>query len=173
MRYNLAIIGFGLAAACGGGSAPMPEPKEAVLRNSSGLDVGRVTLREHGERISVRVRVTQLPAGYHGMHLHAVGRCDGPDFQSAGGHLNPGGQMKHGHKNPQGPHLGDLGNIHVGDDGRGDVTVEVQGAEARSGMRTFLGNEGLAVVIHAAQDDELTDPSGSSGARVACAAIMP
>jgi Cu-Zn family superoxide dismutase len=172
MRYSSILATLLLAAACGRTQATI-EPMESVLRDSSGADVGRVTLREAGQRIQVRVRVSGLPAGLHGMHLHEAGRCEGPGFQTAGGHLNPKGQMRHGHQNPQGPHLGDLGNLRVGDDGKADVTVEVAGAEARLGIRVFLGlgQNGLALVVHADRDDEVTDPAGNSGARIACAEL--
>ena len=171
MRYSRMLFPVVLAAACGKTMATV-EPMESVLRNGSGADVGRVTLRQQGERVQIRVRVNGLPPGLHGMHLHEAGRCEGPGFQTAGGHLNPGA-MRHGHQNPQGPHLGDLGNIRVADDGRADVTVEVAGAEARIGLAAFLGlgQNGLALVVHADRDDEVTDPSGNSGARIACAEL--
>jgi Cu-Zn family superoxide dismutase len=145
---------------------------ESTIHTADGTAIGAVTLRQTGERIQVRVRVTGLPPGNHGMHLHAVALCDPPGFQSAGGHLNPGSKQ-HGHQNPQGFHLGDLGNLAVGTDGRGDVTVDVVGAEAKAGLPSFLGAGGVALVIHADKDDERTDPSGNSGARIACAAIKP
>jgi superoxide dismutase, Cu-Zn family len=164
MLVTLAFVAGGAGMGSGGGA--MPDTKEAVLRDSSGAEVGKVTLREAHERIQLRVEVHGLPPGQHGMHLHEAGRCEGPGFQTAGGHLNPGGTMRHGHKNPQGPHLGDLGNLTVGEDRKADKTVEVSGAEARLGFKTFLGmgQNGLTLVVHANVDDELTDPSGNSGA---------
>ena len=104
------------------------------------------------------------------MHLHAVAKCEPPDFQSAGPHFNPT-LMKHGHQNPQGPHVGDLGNVRVGDDGRGERTVEIISPEARVGIKTFTGPAGLSLIVHAGLDDEKTDPSGNSGPRIACAVI--
>lgn len=162
----LALLARGMAGAIG-------DSKEAVLRDGSGAEVGKVTLREDDQLIKLRVEVHGLPAGQHGMHLHAVGRCEGPDFQTAGGHLNPGATMQHGHKNPKGPHLGDLGNITVGADQKGDANVEVGGEEAAKGLKSLLGlgQGGLALVIHASPDDEMTDPSGNSGARIACAVL--
>jgi len=172
MRHSIGLLGLALAAGCGPTQTSL-QPQESILRDGTGAQVGTVLLREVPNRVQIRVRVNGLPPGLHGMHLHEVGRCEGPGFQTAGGHLNPGGMMRHGHKNPQGPHLGDLGNIRVDDRKRGDVTVEVGGAEARMGLKTFLGlgQNGLALVIHANQDDETTDPSGNSGARIACAVL--
>jgi Cu-Zn family superoxide dismutase len=156
-------------------SAQPAMPKDYVLHDTAGTPVGVVTVRERGQRIQLRVQVRRLPRGQHGMHLHEAGLCEFPGFQSAGPHLNPNGTMRHGHKNPQGPHLGDLRNLTVGGNGRGERTVEIGGAEARAGMATFLGlgRGGLALVIHADRDDELTDPAGSSGARIACAVLAP
>jgi Cu-Zn family superoxide dismutase len=146
---------------------------EATLHNGAGAEVGKVTLHDDDKRIEIKVSVHGLPVGVHGMHLHAAGHCDGPDFQTAGGHLNPGGAMHHGHQNPQGPHLGDLGNLTVGADQKGEAHVTLSGAEPAKGLKSLLalGQDGLALVIHAAQDDEVTDPSGSSGARIACAVL--
>ena len=158
-----------LLAACTGGAGSVP-PVESVIRNESGAEVGRVILRERGERIQVHVRATGLSPGEHGLHLHAVGKCDAPGFQSAGAHLNPTNH-RHGHLNPQGPHLGDLGNLFISDNGRGEKWEELVGAEARIGIRQFVGPQGISLVIHAVRDDETTDPSGNSGARIACAVL--
>ena len=168
---NILIASLLVVAACGGGTAA-PAPVESSLRDAQGADVGRVTLRERGERIQVDVRVAGLAPGEHGLHIHAAGKCEPPAFTSAGGHLNPT-NLHHGHRNPQGPHLGDLGNLLVGSDGRGQKTVELTGAEARAGLRALLGDSGLAVIVHADRDDEMTDPAGNAGARIACAAIGP
>jgi len=111
---------------------------------------------------SLTVEAGGLPRGEHGLHLHVVGRCDGPDFASAGPHWNPSGR-KHGRDNPEGPHLGDLPNLTVGADGRGSATLEVP--------QGFVDADGAALVIHASPDDYRTDPSGNSGARIACAAF--
>jgi Cu-Zn family superoxide dismutase len=179
--------------ACQGGGAPAPV--ESVLRDATGADVGRAILRERGEQVQVHVRVAGLTPGEHGLHLHAVGKCDPlrvagltpgehglhlhavgkcdpPGFESAGGHFNPTNH-KHGRLNPQGPHEGDLGNLFVSADGRGEKTVDLVGAEARSGLQALLGASGLALVVHGGRDDEATDPSGNSGPRVACAVLGP
>lgn len=172
MRIAAPLLLFALAA-CGKPRAATVEPLDYVIRNGAGAEVGGVSIRERPPVIQLRIRVHDLSPGLHGMHLHEVGRCEGPGFQSAGGHLNPIKSLHHGHKNPQGPHLGDLGNLVVTANGRGDVTVEVGGTEARMGLRTLLGlgDNGIALVIHADRDDETTDPSGNSGARIACAVL--
>jgi Cu-Zn family superoxide dismutase len=104
-----------------------------------------------------------MPTGTHGAHIHTSGRCEGPDFMTAGGHWNPAG-TQHGSLNPAGPHDGDLPNIIIGTDGRGTLGVTVAGGT----LDGLLDADGAAMVIHAAADDMTTDPSGNSGARIAC-----
>ena len=149
--------------ACGGGT---PAPGDIVLRLGTGADIGRVSLRERNGGVEIRLRASGLTPGLHGVHLHAVSKCEGPAFQSAGGHLNPAAK-KHGHQNPEGPHQGDLGNLPSGGDGRADVTLTVPGTT----LRALLGGSGISLVVHAAVDDDKTDPSGNSGPRVACAIL--
>jgi Cu-Zn family superoxide dismutase len=102
----------------------------------------------------------------HGAHLHTVGKCDGPDFVSAGGHWNPT-NMKHGSMNPQGPHEGDMPNLTVGATGKGSLSMKIAGAS----FDTLMDADGAAMVIHAGQDDLKSDPSGNSGGRLACGVL--
>ena len=138
----------------------------ATLSTAAGKDIGKVTIREVEGGLTVSVDVRDLPPGMHGAHLHTVGKCEGPDFASAGGHWNPT-NMKHGSMNPQGPHEGDMPNLMIGADGRGELTTRLAGATFDS----LMDADGAAMVIHAAADDLKTDPSGNSGARVACGVL--
>ena len=144
------------------GGAPMP------LINSAGQAVGTVRAWQTAGGISFHVNGWGLPHGIHGIHVHSVGRCDPPDFASAGGHWNPAGK-KHGLNNPAGPHAGDLPNVNVAANGVLSATVTLPGAS----MATLLDADGAALVLHAGPDDYMTDPSGNSGARIACAIIRP
>ena len=135
----------------------------AILHNADGADVGRASATEVAGGLRVTIDVHGLPPGTHGAHVHTVGRCDAPDFASAGGHWNPTG-MKHGSMNPAGPHEGDLPNLVIGTDGRGAVGVILPGAT----MAGLLDADGSSLVVHAGRDDLMTDPSGNSGARIAC-----
>ncbi|MBS0480313.1 MAG: superoxide dismutase family protein [Proteobacteria bacterium] len=139
----------------------------AILRTPAGKDVGRATVREVAGGLRVTIDARFLPPGMHGAHLHTIGRCEGPDFASAGPHWNPTG-MKHGAMNPQGPHAGDLPNLRVGADGRGTVGINLPGAS----FDALLDADGAAMVIHAATDDMTTDPSGNSGGRIACGVLV-
>ena len=103
--------------------------------------------------------------------MHAVGRCDPPDFVSAGAHFNPTGR-KHGRLNPDGAHAGDLPNLVAGASGSGSFDATTQAVTLRSGPTgSLFGEGGTSLVIHAQQDDEKTDPTGNSGARIACGVI--
>ena len=106
----------------------------------------------------------------HGIHVHAVGKCDAPDFMSAGGHFNPT-MHQHGLDNPQGSHAGDMTNLTVASDGSASVDYLLKDASLASGANSLFGPDGTALVIHADMDDEKTDPSGNSGARIACGVI--
>ena len=111
-----------------------------------------------------------MPPGVHGAHIHEVGSCQAPDFTSAGGHWNPLGKQ-HGRDNMAGPHMGDMPNLIVGQDGTGTLELLVNGATLVGGAEPILDDDGAAIVIHQGPDDYRTDPSGNSGARVACGVI--
>jgi Cu-Zn family superoxide dismutase len=132
-----------------------------------GIRVAQATATQSGDGVEIRLEASGLPAGVYGAHLHAVGRCEAPDFASAGPHWNPGGQM-HGRNNPQGMHLGDLPNLMIGADGRGTLEISVAGASLSGRGPALRDQDGTAIVIHERPDDYRTDPSGNSGARIAC-----
>ena len=112
-----------------------------------------------------------MSQGTHGLHLHMVGRCDPPGFETAGGHLNPG-MRQHGTENPAGAHFGDLPNLIVGGAGAATVTAALQGTRAEV-LAQIFDADGTAVVVHAGPDDYRTDPSGNSGSRIACGVLTP
>jgi Cu-Zn family superoxide dismutase len=143
------------------GGAPM------ALVNSAGQSVGTVRAWQTAGGVSFRISAAGLPHGLHGLHVHAVGRCDPPEFTSAGGHWNPA-DKKHGMNNPAGPHAGDLPNVEVAANGVLNATVTLPNAT----MAALLDADGSALVLHAGPDDYVTDPSGNSGARIACAVIQ-
>lgn len=139
--------------------------------NGQGAGVGSAELADAGQNVVVvRLQLTGVPQGWHGLHLHAVGKCDGPDFASAGGHFNPGGR-KHGHRVGEGAHAGDLPNVFAGADGKVMAEVVAHGVSLGGGGNSLFDADGSAIVVHAAEDDHKTDPTGNSGGRIACAII--
>ncbi|MFN3515871.1 MAG: superoxide dismutase family protein [Novosphingobium sp.] len=152
-------------------TADLPAVKlaTATLKQGNGLPAGTAVLTAAGDTVTLAVAVAGLGAGDRGMHLHMVGRCDGPDFASAGGHLNPGGRQ-HGVHNPAGSHLGDLPNLTIGSDGTGSATATLPGTRAELEAALFDA-DGTAIIIHAAADDYKTDPAGNSGPRVVCGVL--
>jgi Cu-Zn family superoxide dismutase len=141
----------------------------AVLKGADGATKGKAWIAGSDGHWELKVEVEGLAAGTHGIHLHTVGACDAPDFTTAGGHLNPQGKQ-HGSDNPQGAHLGDLPNLTVGADGKGMLSIHLPGTTATLAPALFDA-DGAAVVVHAAADDYRTDPSGNSGARIACGVL--
>lgn len=146
--------------------AARSDEARAVLASADGAPRGTATLNETSGGLTLHVAAEGLPPGPHGIHIHTVGRCDAPDFQTAGAHWNPTSRQ-HGHDNPQGAHQGDLPNINIGADGRGTLHASVPGAN----FAELFDADGAAVVIHAAADDYRTDPSGNSGGRIACGVL--
>lgn len=169
LATSLSIAAIGLSGCEQGGraaiGAPLPNAAQAVamLRNADGADVGRATATEVSGGLRITVDARSMPPGQHGAHVHTTGRCDAPDFASAGGHWNPTG-MKHGAMNPSGPHEGDLPNLVIGKDGRGTIGLVIPGGT----LAGLLDADGAALIVHASADDLMTDPSGNSGARIAC-----
>lgn len=168
-RQSLMATTTLLAACAHGEPGADTQAASAELRNGGGAVVATALARE-ADGVAVTVTANGVPPGVHGVHVHAVGRCDPPGFESAGAHWSPEGRQ-HGRLNPRGPHMGDLPNMTVGADGRGRIDFTIDGAMLRSGARAMLDADGAAIVIHAAADDERTDPSGNSGARIACGVL--
>lgn len=185
--HAIAVASIAIVVACGGtasqvttatqtaapastaSSTPKPLTATAELKDKDGNTVASVALTEQSGGVRIVLTATKLPAGQHGWHIHAVGKCDAPDFTTAGGHFNPDGKQ-HGTLNPQGPHAGDLGNLTAGADGtaRAELAAKVTLAP---GSASLLKPDGTAIVIHAGIDDDKTDPAGNSGARIACGVV--
>jgi superoxide dismutase, Cu-Zn family len=142
----------------------------ATLRDAQGATLGTATLVEADGGVRVRVSVKGVAPGLHGLHLHAVGKCEGPDFKSAGPHLNPAGK-EHGLDNPKGSHAGDMPNLEVAADGTGTGEFLARGASLAAGAGSLFPEGGTSLVLHAAPDDMRSDPAGNAGARIGCGVV--
>jgi Cu-Zn family superoxide dismutase len=145
----------------------------AELKNASGQVVGSATFISSGSDggVKITVRVSGLSPGQHGIHVHSVGKCEPPDFASAGGHYNPDGKQ-HGLESPNGPHAGDLPLLLVAPDGTGTLETNNNSLTNRPKGKELFDADGAALVVHANADDQKTDPTGNSGGRIACGVII-
>ncbi|MFZ5448648.1 MAG: superoxide dismutase family protein [Thermodesulfobacteriota bacterium] len=164
------VLGLALTLIIGCGESP-PLTAKATLLNNQGQKVGEATLTETPEGVKVVMTVENLPPGEHAFHIHEKGDCAPPDFHGAGGHFNPFGKQ-HGLKNPAGPHAGDLPNITIGPDGKAKAETVAKLVTLKEGQKhSLLKPGGTSLVIHANPDDNVTDPAGNAGPRIACGPI--
>jgi Cu-Zn family superoxide dismutase len=138
-----------------------------VLHPTEGNNVkGVVTFTQTDSGIKVVADVKGLTEGKHGFHIHQYGDCSNPDGTSAGGHFNPD-DKKHGAPTNTERHVGDLGNLEAGADGKAHF-------EWVDNVITFSGDHsiiGRGIIVHAGEDDLTSQPTGAAGARVACGVI--
>lgn len=175
-RHFMAIACFALSApmlgACattdvdGAGNGRMLAAGQFSTVAASGVGSATVEALDTAT-IRLTISVQGMNPGTFGTHIHSVGRCDPPDFMSAGPHWNPAARQ-HGRHNPLGSHAGDLPNIEIGANGSGRLVLDM----AAEHVDSLFDTDGSSVIIHATQDDEVSDPTGNSGARVACAVLM-
>ena len=120
--------------------------------------------------VDVMLNLRGLTPGEHSISFHETAACQGWTLGAAGGHFNPS-KKKHGLKNPDGPHAGDMGSFTVGADGAAKTTVAAPGMTLGGGPNSVFANGGTALIINEGVDDMMTDPEGRVGERVGCSAI--
>ena len=152
--------------------AAAPKSAHAEIVNAQGAKIGSAKITLTSDGVKIAVKVSQLTPGEHGLHIHTVGKCEGPAFTSAGGHFNPT-NAHHGVHNAQEPHphLGDLMNLVVDTNGKGNASFIANGVTLGDGANSLFHEGGTALVIHAKADNLMSDPSGNSGDRIACGVI--
>jgi len=180
----------GLAIGCAIGIQPAlaqesdeGRPAVADVQDASGHPLGQVIFRQIAEGVEVEGDLHDIPggAGMRGVHIHEFGACDAPDFMTAGGHYNPT-DRQHGVNNPDGPHMGDVvnlddpnagSNIDVMSDGTAHLHGLAMEASVGPGPQSLLDDDGAALIMHTGEDDNVSNPAGNSGARVACGVLAP
>ena len=179
----LSVLFLSLALACGGGgeapddaehatepaAAPAPARATATIEARSDSEVsGSATSSAADGKVSLTVEVRGAPAGEHAIHIHAVGDCSAPDGTSAGGHWNPT-EEDHGQWGTAPHHLGDVGNIQVGDDGSGSISLTTERWSIGTGETNDVVGKGI--ILHAGVDDFTSQPTGAAGERIGCGVI--
>jgi Cu-Zn family superoxide dismutase len=143
---------------------------DVEMFNPSGDSLGTIKVSEQSEGVKLEVLLEGLPPGEHGFHIHEKGKCDAPDFKSAGNHFNPD-EKQHGLLHPEGAHAGDLPNI-ISEDGKVEANLMAPQLTLKSDQKnSLLGQEGTSIVITEGKDDGMTQPAGDSGQRIACGEI--
>ena len=146
------------------------ETAKAMLKDTKGQDVGSVSFLQTSAGVLLQLSLNGVPAGEHAFHIHAVGKCEPPGFDSAGGHFNPA-NTHHGMMSGPG-HAGDMPNLHVPVSGALDL--EVLNASItldKDKPNSIFHPGGTAIVIHAGKDDYTSNPAGNAGDRTICGVI--
>ncbi|AGC47748.1 superoxide dismutase, Cu-Zn [Myxococcus stipitatus DSM 14675] len=143
------------------------ESARALVKDAQGKDVGEVIFEQTKHGVLIKGQLENLPAGQHAFHIHETGKCEAPDFKTAGGHFNPT-KKAHGILSPKGKHVGDLPNLYVDKDGK--VTFDTFSQNGLT-VKSLFDKDGSAVVIHVKEDDYHSDPTGDAGGRIACGVV--
>ena len=130
---------------------------------------GMAVFTQNGDQITLMAEIQGATPGLHAIHIHANGDCSAPDGTSAGGHWNPT-DVAHGKWGEGEFHLGDIGNITVGADGTGSITLTTDLWEIGTGSDIDVVGKGM--IVHAGADDFTSQPSGAAGARIGCGVIV-
>jgi Cu-Zn family superoxide dismutase len=145
----------------------------AIMYDLNGAPIGTAELwQDPNGTVSVEIASLALPAGTHGIHFHEVAKCEGgaTAFSTAGGHYNPLGKQ-HGLSNAAGPHAGDAPNVVVPASGFAKVSFTTNRVTLTPGTISLFDADGSSIVVHANADDQVSQPSGNSGPRIACGVI--
>lgn len=119
--------------------------------------------------IDLMVELSGVTPGQHAVHIHEKGDCSALDGTSAGGHWNPL-NVSHGNRFADEEfHKGDIGNITIGNDSTGTLSMEIEGWTIGGDSTSNILNK--AVIVHAGPDDFTSQPSGAAGPRIGCGAI--
>jgi Cu-Zn family superoxide dismutase len=173
LAIGIALVVWGIPSAQGQAPAGtrLAATASATLVDTEGRSVGQAHFQQAPHGVLFKLDLKNATPGVHGLHLHDVGRCQGPSFESAGGHFNPSNRQ-HGFLNSRGPHAGDLPNIEVPATTQFSVEYFLADVTIETGPQSLTDNNGSSIVIHAGKDDYATEPAGESGDRLACGQIV-
>jgi Cu-Zn family superoxide dismutase len=165
LLVSIAAIVAAFAALAPAASEPVASASLAATAGNQAS--GIVMFEQSGERVRVVAKVSGLSPGPHGFHIHEKGDCSAPDAMSAGGHFNPASKP---HGDPAGAehHGGDMPMLQADASGNAMLDATIDVVTIGSGAGDIVGR---AVVVHKDADDFKTQPTGNSGARVACGVI--
>jgi Cu-Zn family superoxide dismutase len=166
----LALVTVGAGAAVAKGKAKAaPKTVSVTLEPKSGSKVtGKATFTEKGKQVVLHLEVEGAPPGEHAAHIHEFGDCSAPDGKSAGGHWNPTTD-EHGKWGVDHFHLGDIGNMTIKPDGKGEIELTTDKWSLAEGATN--NPSGKSIVVHGGVDDFKTQPTGNAGNRIACGVI--
>lgn len=172
--FSIALAGTAVTVAlagCAGMSDSSPPIAVANMKPTQGnTATGTVSFVKKGDQLIMDARLSGLPPGPHGFHVHEKGDCSAPDAMSAGGHFNPSG-MKHGSPTQSEHHGGDLGNIIADASGKAVLQLSIPVSEINVSKNSPSSIVGKGLIVHADPDDYVTQPTGNSGKRLACGVI--
>ena len=168
MRHSILQAALlALTAACLGATAQAQTATATLAPTAGNTTSGTVTFTQKGDKVMVNAKVSGLTPGGHGFHVHEKGDCSGSDGMSAGGHFNPTGKP-HGDPNVPDHHAGDMPMLQADASGNAMLSADLGPMTVGSGVTDIVGK---SVIVHKDSDDFKTQPTGNSGARVACGII--
>lgn len=145
-----------------------PSASSQLEARSGSTVTGTVKLMQRGDHVMAMVNVSGLKPGQeHGFHIHDKGDCSAPDGISTGGHFNPTGKP-HGSQDAD-HHGGDMPALKADANGKASTKFHLTGVTVADGPTSIMGR---GIIVHKDPDDYKTQPTGNSGARIACGVIV-
>jgi Cu-Zn family superoxide dismutase len=163
---------------------------QAQIKDVEGVLVGTATFRDTEAGLEVAIAAQNLAPGAHAIHIHEIGKCEAPNFKTAGGHFDPNATHTHADSHKHVDHdqnmhsnsaiddhdhgaAGDLPNLIIDDNGTGKLTAVLPNLNLGDGFNSLFHPDGTTVIIHAGAAGVTTMPGIDADTRIACGVIMP